>query len=62
MIPVFRIVTSGLYCQLSGSGTSEYVYQLYTRTLYGQLFAQYRVPTQRLAPDRDVADVERARV
>jgi hypothetical protein len=40
MTPFSRTVTSGLNCQFSGSGTSVYVYQLNTRTLYGQLFAQ----------------------
>ncbi len=48
MTPLLRTVTSGLKAQFIGSGTSLNPNQLKTRTLYGQLLAQYRVPTHRL--------------
>ena len=37
--PALRVVTSGLSCKVSGSGTSGWD-QLKRRTLYGQLFEQ----------------------
>ena len=48
MTPLARTITSGFSARFSGSGT----YQLYDqwlkrRALYGQLFAQNRVPMQR---------------
>ena len=49
--PRLRTVTSGLRMQLqraSTRGSSLYWRKLNRRTLYGQLFEQYRVPTQRL--------------
>ena len=47
MMPLVRIETSGFSCSLSGLGHSG-VNQVKYRTVYGQLFAQKRVPTQRL--------------
>src|SRR5262245_13803714 len=47
--PRGRTVTSGLRINFRlGVVSSEYWKKLNRRTLYGQLFAQYRVPTQRL--------------
>src|SRR3954471_24616046 len=48
--PRLRTVTSGFFCILSVSGPSSGLYskKLNRRTLYGQLFEQYRVPMQRL--------------
>ena len=41
MTPFSRTVTSGFHCQFMRLGTTSVnVYQLNTRTLYGQLFAQ----------------------
>src|SRR4029077_4457012 len=49
MTPRLRTETSGLRCNLRlGVVQSEYRKKLNRRTLYGQLFEQYRVPTQRL--------------
>src|SRR5580704_944209 len=49
MTPRLRTVTSGLRCSLSeGVSQSWKRRKLNRRTLYGQLFEQYRVPTQRL--------------
>ena len=49
MTPRLRTVTSGLNTILCTSECgSLYSVKLKRRTLYGQLFEQYRVPTQRL--------------
>jgi len=49
MTPRLRTVTSGLRIILScGVSQSWNNRKLKRRTLYGQLFEQYRVPTQRL--------------
>ncbi len=45
--PRDRTVTDGLYCS-DASSVRSYANQLKRRTLYGQLFEQNRVPTQRL--------------
>ena len=45
--PRERTVTSGLSCRSRGR-SKRASRQLNVRTLYGQLFEQYRVPTQRL--------------
>src|SRR5947207_349023 len=47
--PRGRTVTSGFRINFRlGVDSSEYGKKLKRRTLYGQLFEQYRVPTQRL--------------
>ena len=47
MMPLVRSETSGLSCSFNGLG-QDGVNQVKNRTVYGQLFAQKRVPTQRL--------------
>src|SRR5687768_3347601 len=47
--PRVRTVTSGFRSSLvTGESSSAYSKKLKRRTLYGQLFEQYRVPMQRL--------------
>jgi hypothetical protein len=49
MTPLLLTVTFGFFCKFRGVASCElYWKKLNRRTLYGQLFEQYRVPTQRL--------------